>query len=436
MPSFSDASASSAAKDDSAAATRQKQAMSAGVLFVHMGFPAQFRDLAGQLVARGIDCRAIGGPDAGGLDGVPIERWSYFRGSAPGIFPLATRAEADLVRARAALEAARRLKAQGFEPRLIIAHPGWGESVLLREAFPNARVILFHEFFYAGRGLDIDFDTEFIQPDELGILAGTTKNAVMALAYSQADAIVTPTKFQASTLPAVFHSRLRIIHEGVDLQAVRPGPPQALALPGGAVLASGVPIITHVNRNLEPMRGLHILLRALPRLQAEVLDAHTVIVGSPNARGYSGPAPEGRTWKDICLDGVEGRLDLTRVHFTGPLPHGRMVEALRASSAHVYYTYPFVLSWSLAEAMAAGCYVIGSDTAPVRDAICDGENGRLLNFFDVDALSGALIDACREPLDKAPLRLAARATAEAMFDRQAGLRGWLALIAEVGEIAA
>lgn len=410
--------------------------MSDGVLFVHAGFPAQFRDLAGVLLARGVECRAIGGPDANPFPGVPLERWSYFRGTTPGIFPLATRAEADLIRARAALEAARRLKDQGFSPRLIIGHPGWGETVLLREVFPEARQILFHEFFYAGHGLDIDFDVEFIPPNENGILAGTTKNAVMALAFSQADVLVTPTPFQASTLPQVFHSRLRIIHEGVDLAAMTPGPAAPFPLADGRLIAADAPTITHVNRNLEPLRGMHILLRALPTLQAEVPEAQVVIAGTASQRGYSGAAPDGKTWKQVAMEGLEGRLDLSRIHFTGPLPRERLLAAMRLSCAHVYYTYPFVLSWSLAEAMAAGCFVVGSDTAPVRDAVKDGENGRLLDFFDVDGLSAALVDACRNPQAKAPLRAAARRTAEAMFDREAGRRAWLALIEEVAGIRA
>jgi glycosyltransferase involved in cell wall biosynthesis len=405
--------------------------MSDGVLFVHSNFPAQFRDLASALVERGTPCWSIGATAAPGLDGVPIKRWSNAKGSTPGIFPLATRAEADLIRGHAALAAARALKDEGVDPAVIIGHPGWGETVLLHEAFPRARRVLFHELFYQGRGGDIDFDVEFIPPTEAMILGGIAKNAVMALALTQADVIVSPTPYQAGTLPAAFHSRLRLIHEGVDVAAIRPGPPQPLTLPDGATLDPRHPVITHVNRHLEPMRGLHILLRALPRLQAAAPDVQTVIVGSPDVRGYSGAAPDGRTWKDMAMAGLEGRIDLSRVHFTGRLPHDQMLAALRASWAHVYYTYPFVLSWSLAEAMASGCYVIGSDTPPVRDAIEDGVNGKLLDFFDVEGLSLALIDACRRPEAFAAQRLAARRTAEARFDRAAGRGAWLALVDEM-----
>lgn len=401
------------------------------VLFVHSNFPAQFRDLARDLVARGVECAAIGAVQAPGLPGVRLFRWSNTKGSTPGIFPLATRAEADFIRGRAALDAALALKAEGFEPDLIIGHPGWGETVFLGEAFPAARLIAFSEFFYKGRGADIDFDVEFISPTLETILGGTAKNAVLSLSLTGADAIVCPTEFQAGTHPDIFRSRIRLIHEGVDTDAIRPGAPREVVLPNGATIRPGTPLITHVNRHLEPLRGLHILLRALPRLQAEVPDAQVLIVGSEETRGYGGSPPDGRSWKARCLDGLEGRLDLSRVHFTGRMAHADMLAALRLSTAHVYYSYPFVLSWSLIEAMASGCYVIGSDTAPVRDAVVDGESGRLLPFFDVDALSEALIDACRRPDAFADQRAAARATAVERFDAAAGRAAWLALIDEV-----
>jgi glycosyltransferase involved in cell wall biosynthesis len=377
---------------------------------------------------------AIGSETASELPGVTLARGANRRGTTAGMFPLAVRAEADLIRAYAAFEAARALRAQGFDPKVVIGHPGWGETVLMKEIFPNARLILFHEFYYAGHGLDIGFDPEFGVPAPATVLAGTTKNAVQALALSQADAIVAPTRFQASTLPPIFRAAARIIHEGIDVQTASPGSPAPFEVPAGPTILPGTPVITHVNRNLEALRGLHILLRALPRLQAEVPGVQTIIVGSAERRAYGGAAPDGKTWKEISLERAGEGLDLSRVHFTGPLPHGRMIEALRLSSAHVYYTYPFVLSWSLAEAMACGAYVIGSDTAPMRDAIEDGVNGRLLPFFDVDALSQAMVDACRAPEAAAPLRAAARRTAVERFDQAKGRAAWLDLLREVGGI--
>lgn len=406
--------------------------MAAGVLFVHSNFPAQFRDLAQTLVARGVPCFAIGAEHSPGLPGVELVRYRLSRGSGKDVFPLATRAEADLVRGRHALDAARWLKNQGYEPKVIVGHPGWGETSLLSHVFPQAKQALFAEFYYHGAGSDIDFDPEFWNGDDEALIRGKAKNAVMAMALAEADAIVAPTEFQASRLPATLRQRARVIHEGIDVEAIRPGPAEPFPLPDGRTITPGAPVITHINNQMEPMRGLHIFARALPRLLAEVPEAQVLIIGEERARGYGGEAPGGRTWKQAVFEPLGAQIDPARVHFLGRVPHARMLAALRLSLAHVYYTYPFVLSWSLVEAMASGCYVIGSDTAPVRDAIQDGVNGRLLPFFDVAALSEALIEAVRNPAAQAPLRAAARETAVASFSRANGRAAWIELLRELG----
>jgi glycosyltransferase involved in cell wall biosynthesis len=406
--------------------------MPAGVLFIHNNFPAQFRDLAAALIARGVPCSAIGGEHAPGMAGMPTARYRLARGTGADIFELAVRAEADLMRGRSALEAARWFKNQGFDPQLIVGHPGWGETSLLSHVFPQAKQVLYPEFFYGGRNSDIDFDPEFWDGDEESLIRGQAKNAVIAMALAQATAIVAPTEFQASRLPAAFQPLTRVIHEGVDTDAIRPGPAADFPLADGRVLSPGVPVITHINNQMEPMRGLHVLARALPRVLAEVPDAHVLVIGEEKTRGYGAAAPGGRTWKQVFFEPLAGGLDPSRVHFLGRVAHARMLAALRLSTAHVYYSYPFVLSWSLIEAMASGCHVIGSDTGPLHDAIEDGVSGRLLPFFDVDALSEALIAACRDPGAAAPLRAAARQTAVARFDRAKGRTAWLDLLRELG----
>lgn len=404
--------------------------MSEGVLFVHNNFPGQFRDLAETLVARGVRCWAIGQPQAPGVMGVRIARYQLSRGTTPGILQAAVRPEADLIRARDAFGAAMALREAGCDPAVIVGHPGWGETLHLAEVFPNARQVLFAEFFYHAHGFDVGFDPEFGPRDADDIQRINAKGLAMAHAYGQADVIVTPTRFQASTLPRVFRQEARIIHEGVDVEAIRPGPAEPFELPDGRVLTPGTPVITHVNNNMEPARGLHIFGRALPRLLAEVPEAHVIIIGQEKKAGYGGEAPDDLTWKQWVFRDIA--LDPARVHFLGKVPHERMLAAMRLSAAHVYYTYPFVLSWSFAEALALGCYVIGSDTPPVRDALVDGVNGRMLPFFDVEALSEAMIAACRDPQASAPLRVEARKTAEAMFSRTKGREAWLTLLREQG----
>lgn len=404
--------------------------MARGVLFVHNNFPAQFRDLAQTLVAMGVPCCALGQDHAAVMPGVRTARYSLPRGSTTGIYPLAVRAEADLIRARSAHDAAMALKADGWDPAVIVGHAGWGEMTFLREVFPDAKQVVFAEFWYRGRGMDVGFDTEFFPHEPESVFRAEAKNAVMGIAYAEADAIVAPTEFQASALPRRFRDATQVIHEGVDTDAIRPAPPEPFLLDDGRVIVPGTPVITHVNNNMEPLRGLHVFARALPRLLAEVPDAQVIVVGDHNKRPYGGNAPGDRPWRDVCFEGLD--YDPARVHFAGRLAHSRMLAALRLGVAHVYYTYPFVLSWSLVEAMASGCYVIGSDTPPLHDAIQDGVNGRLLPFFDVDALSDALIAACRDPLAAAPLRAAARETAVAGFDRKKGRAAWIALLQDLG----
>jgi glycosyltransferase involved in cell wall biosynthesis len=405
--------------------------MPEGVLFVHNGFPGQFKALAEALVARGVKCCAIGHHHSVDIDGVELARYALPRGSTPGIYPPAMAAEGDFLRAAMAFQVAVKLRDLGWDPAVIVGHAHWGETAFLKEVFPEARQALYPEYFSRGVGHASAFDPEF-QPSGLqAMVLAKARSAVMALELSDADAIVCPTPYQASTIPDVFQPRVRLIHEGVDTYALRPGPGRPIGLRDGTLIDPAKPVITHINNHLEPLRGLHILARALPKVLAAVPEAQVLIMGQEDkAAGYTGETPDGRPWKEHSLKGVE--LDPARVHFLGWNDHAFMHEVLKTSWAHVYYTYPFVLSWSLAEAMALGCYVIGSDTAPLHDAIEDGVNGTLLPFFDVDALSDALIAACRDPQASAGMRVAARRTAEAKFSRAKGLAQWFDLLRELG----
>jgi len=302
----------------------------------------------------------------------------------------------------------------------------------MRDIFPRARQILHGEFYYRSRGADVGFDPEFGELTLAEQFRVSAKNATMALALAEADGIVCPTPFQASMLPDIFRSRVKIIHEGIDpARAVRKAQVR-LQLTKELILDGSAPVVTFINRRFEPLRGFHVFMRALSKVLAAVPNAHAFLVGMDEPGGYGPAAPEGTTWKQQLLSEVGGRLDPSRVHFPGWVPYDELIAALSISTAHVYYTYPFVLSWSLLDAMACECLVIGSDTAPVRDVVHDQVNGRLLNFFDVDALADTLIEACRNPRSCAPLRKEARATVLSRFDRAKLCQpAWLRLIDEV-----
>ena len=399
------------------------------ILFVHNNFPGQFPHIAQACLQAGYRLAAIGSETAKGIPGVDVRRWKLGRGSTKGIFEPATRAEADLLRAEAAAQVARKLKEDGFTPDLIIGHPGWGETIHMNEVWPGVPSILFGEFFYNSHGADVGFDLEFESRTFENDLRSQAKNAGLALGYAMADIIVCPTPFQASTFPKGFHSSIRVLHEGVDIGRSSRRPSPRLKMPNGRVLDGSKPVITFINRNFERLRGFHIFMRALPEFMAARPDADVILIGADSGRGYGGDLPNNQTWKDKMLAEVGDRLDHDRLHFTGKVPHDQMIQALSMSWAHVYYTYPFVLSWSLVEAMACECLVLASDTAPVRDAITSGVNGVLNDFFDVEALSKAMIEACEHPEGFGGMRTAARTTAMELFDRQTvGVPAWMEMI--------
>jgi glycosyltransferase involved in cell wall biosynthesis len=403
----------------------------ARILFVHNNFPGRFEFLLPSLRSAGHQCVAIaqGGRQ---VDGIPLMTWKASRSSTPGLFDLAVRAEADLIRGRAAADCALQLKASGFVPDLIIGHPAWGEVTFMKEIFPEARQILVGEFYYKSKGGDVGFDPEF---SDGGVSDGFKvhgKNAVMAMSYAEADRIIFPTPFQGSAFPPALRDRALIIHEGIDTDFIHRRPGARLKLGDGRELDGSAPVVTFINRVFEPMRGFHIMMRALPELLMAVPDVTVLMIGSEKTSGYGAAAPEGGTWRSHMMKEVGDRIDPQRVLFTGPVPHETMLTALSLSWAHVYYTYPFVLSWSALESMACECVFVGSDTPPVRDVVDHGINGLLVDFFDFGALSNTLIEACRYPERFAPLRTAARQTVLQHYDqKRICLPAWLKVIEEL-----
>lgn len=400
------------------------------VLFVHNNFPAQFGFIAERLHANGHRVAAIASETGrASFEGLTLVKWGTRRGTTEGILPAAVRAEADLIRGGAAAQAALKLQADGFDPALIVGHPGWGETTYMREIFPNARQIAYAEYYYRSRGGDVGFDPEFSPARERDPHELYAKNAGMAMAFAEADAIVSPTPFQASVLPEVFRQRTHIIHEGVDTAVVKRHPSPRLTMGNGKVIDGSRPLVTLINRRFEPLRGFHIFMRALPRLMAAVPNVDVIVIGADEEGGYGKPAEKGTTWGQRLYAEIADRVDRSRIHFVGRVPHNLMIETLSLSSAHVYYTYPFVMSWSLLEAMATECLVLGSDTPPVRDAITPGVDGILNDFFDIEALSEAMIEACLHPQKFAAMRKAARETVLARWDRASIHQpAWLQLV--------
>jgi glycosyltransferase involved in cell wall biosynthesis len=388
------------------------------VLFIHNNFPAQFRNLAAALAREaGHELVAVGASTARPMPSVKLLKYALASADVSNTHPFARRFDLECRRAEQVLYSLSTLAASGFTPDVILAHPGWGETLPLRTMFPKARLIVYCEFFYGAQGRDLGFDAEFPEPGLDGHIGLQLKNATTLLALADADLGISPTKWQHSTFPGHYQRMIQIVHEGVDTDVIRPDAAARLRLADGRELGRGDEVVTFVARNLEPLRGYHVFMRALPEILARRPHAQIVIIGTEGI-SYGLNAPEGTSWKSMFLNEVRDELDLTRVHFMGHVPHRTFLTAMQVSSAHVYLTYPFVLSWSMLEAMSAGCLVIGSDTAPVREVIEPDCNGVLVPFFAVDELAERVVEALQTPAKFVPMREAARQYVIEHFDAE------------------
>lgn len=382
------------------------------ILFVHQNFPAQFVHLAPALAVRGHEVRALTMADnPPALPGVTVHRYRASRGNTPGIHPWALDLETKAIRGEACARSADQLKGSGWSPDLVYAHPGWGEAMFLRTVWPNARHVHYVEFYYAAEGLDWGFDPEFAEPDPLAACRLTAKNLPLLHGLHDMDLGISPTAFQASTVPASLRHKVQVVHDGIDMGRAHPanGVTFAAARLDGRSIAfrAGDPVVSFVARNLEPNRGYHRFMRALPELFRRCPQSQVVIVGS-NGVSYGAASRENlreKFWTEVLPE-----LSLAareQVHFVGRVPHAALMDLFRVCAAHVYLTYPFVLSWSMLEAMACGALVIGSDTAPVAEVITDGVNGWLVDFFDAEKLAMRVQEAIDHPERQHPLRMAA-----------------------------
>lgn len=383
------------------------------ILFVHQNFPAQFKHLAPALVQLGHEVKALAINN--NPPNIDVIRYPVKRKNTAGIHPWMIDMESKLIRAEAALYAAFKLRDVGFNPDVIIAHPGWGESLFLKDVWPDAKLGLYGEFYYQHKANDIGFDPEFAQTEITEPSRLRMKNAGQDLQFLQADAVISPTHFQYSSLPKAVQQITSVIHDGIDTQQLIPNDNVVLQLNDNIKLTKDSEIITFVNRNLEPMRGYHVFMRSLPDLLRKRPNARVIIVGGDDV-SYGAKPLAGSSWKKIFLDEVRDQLDMSRVHFVGKLGYGNFIKLLQISSVHVYLTYPFVLSWSLLEAMSLGCAIVASDTAPVREAISHKENGLLVDFFNREELCQVVCDLLESKDERKRLGMAARATVVGRYD--------------------
>jgi glycosyltransferase involved in cell wall biosynthesis len=391
------------------------------VLFIHQNFPGQFKFLAPALAADPaytVLAMTMNKVSVVEWQKIKLFRYTAGRRSTPNVHPWVQDFEAKIIRGEACFQAAVQLRAQGFTPDVIIAHPGWGESLFLKDVWPEAKMGIYCEFYYRLKGADIGFDAEFSSGDVSDVCRVRMKNLNNFLHFEVADAGISPTRWQASTFPEPFRSKITVIHDGIDTEKIVPNANVNLNLNGKINLNHRDEVITFINRNLEPYRGYHIFMRALPEILKRRPMAKVLIVGGDSVSYGASPA-RGKTWKNIFIDEVRSQIsnaDWARVYFLGQIPYHIYIQLLQLSTVHVYLTYPFVLSWSLLEAMSAGCAILASNTPPLYEAIKHGETGRVVDFFNVDGLINEVCTLLEDPAARARLGSNARAFARSNYD--------------------
>jgi glycosyltransferase involved in cell wall biosynthesis len=383
------------------------------ILIIHQNFPGQYKHLAPALVEQGhqvfsltpkVEKRTV-------WKGVQLLPYKISRASSKEIHPWLADLETKVIRADACYRQALAWKEKGLNPDVILAHHGWGEPMFLKDVWPDAKMGIYCELYHLDSGESVNFDPEFETKDlRSNALRLRLRNLNNTLHFEAADAGISPTEFQASTFPEPFRSDISVIHDGIDTELVKPNPDAVLKISDDLSLTRDDEVITFINRNLEPYRGYHAFMRALPKLLKARPNAQVVLLGGDEV-SYGSKPPAGKTWKQIYIDEVRDQIsdeDWARVHYLGRVPYDTFLAMMQVSRLHIYLTYPFVLSWSLLEAMSAEATILASDTAPVLEAIRDDETGMLTDFFDGDALVEKANALLEDPDKRARLGKAAR----------------------------
>ena len=390
------------------------------ILFIHQNFPGQFKFLAPALVKLGHHVTAMSIKKCNPADwpGIDLVHYTANRRSTQGVHAWVANLETKVIRGEACFHAALKMHAEGYMPDVIVAHPSWGESLFLREVWPQSRIGIYAEFYYHAQGADVGFDPEFLSNDPGEACRIKLMNVNHQLQFEEAIAAISPTKWQASTFPVWFRKKITIIHDGIDTELLKPNPQITFQLNKTLKLTRQDEVVTFVSRNLEPYRGYHIFMRALPEIIKQRPNAHILIVGGDGV-SYGQPSKDGLKWKDIFANEIRPLIsanDQQRVHFLGNIAYKSFIGILQLSTVHVYLTYPFVLSWSLLESMSVGGVIVASNTAPLHEVIQHDENGRLVDFFDATGLAAEVCDLLQDKTARERLSMHARSSIQNHYD--------------------
>ena len=373
------------------------------ILFLHKNFPAQFGALGQFLASKGWDVWFGTQRKGVASNGLTVFACEPHRKVSDKTHPYAANFENAVLNAQATARAALRMKPKGLDPDIVVAHSGWGSGLFAKDLWPRAKYVGYFEWYYRSDSPDVAFFGGDQSMDDR--LRARARSAAILMDLASCDAGICPTRFQYDQFPECFRPKLNVLHDGVDTHACRPNPDVRPVL-DDVELSRDDEIITYVARGMEPYRGFPQFMKACEIILAQRPNARVVIVGEDRV-AYGKKLEGGDSYKKKALRDL--KIDPARLHFTGLLPRANYIEVLQASTVHVYLTAPFVLSWSMMEAMSAECAIVASDTAPVRELIDHDVHGVLTDIADPAAIAAAATALLDDETRRRRLGAAARA---------------------------
>lgn len=385
------------------------------ILFVHQNYPGQFRESLPRLAGSGshkivfLTKRPIVTPPKD--HAVVVYKDKHVTDSK--VHRMARLFDTQVGTATAVRDACAELKKRGFVPDLIVGHAGWGELMFIADVYPGVPMAGYFEYYFIPQGGCVGYDPEFPEVPDVSTLLHA-RNAMNYLTFVRCAAGFTASEWQKQTFPALFHSNMHVLHEGIRTDVLTPDHASNIRVDlKGKTFSRADEIVTYIARNLEPIRGTHTMLRSLPTLQKLRPQAHVVVVGADGV-SYGRTLGGEETYRQRLAKELGDTVDWSRVHFVGQLPYRDLVSLLRLSRTHVYLTAPFVISWSMMEAMSLEKVVIASDNAPVRQFIEPDKTGLLVDFFNPVQLAETIARVCEAPARYEEIGRAAR---RAMVER-------------------
>jgi len=381
------------------------------LLFIHPNMPGQYKHLARAFGAEGRHrIFFITKHKTAEIPGVTRVNYAITKTPSPETHRYLTTSARAIIQGQHVWRAAHALKTkENFSPDVIINHPGWGDALFLKDLFPKAKILSFFEFFYRATGADVGFD-EPLTDDDLARVR--VKNITNLMSLDASDWGISPTVWQWSLQPPEYQSKISVLHDGVDVNVCVPNAAASFTLPNGKTFKAGDEVVTYIARNFEPYRGFPTFVKAAEILLKNRPNCHIIAVGA-DAVSYGRKAPEGKTYREMLTK--DANLPADRMHFLGTVPYDDLITLFQVSAAHLYLTFPFVLSWSMLEAMASGVAMVASNTKPVLEVVEHGKNGLLADFFSPEDVAAKISQLLDDKTGNAAMRAAARETVVSRF---------------------